>query len=254
MARLMSANATRYSRSEVLNDQQPPDHDLDPRTIAKDWLTKRTHSTDALIHHISQNKNKFVTPDDKDSLVLNRPEASPRDPTMEHVRKFAKLLTSQQNCTKLPRGSTGSTSTRPGKRRTLWDIEGPTQPNTEGPTQTVPRLPLVSFEDLKTNRIPLERLMTERKFANYVRGTTSNVLYVKNLRRNVTSEHLASVFGNFGNDVANPTYKVLRGKMRGQAFVTFPCAQVASRALDQCQGFVLSGQPIVISFARSSDQ
>jgi U11/U12 small nuclear ribonucleoprotein SNRNP65 len=41
------------------------------------------------------------------------------------------------------------------------------------------------------------------------------------------------------------------GRMRGQAFLTFPSVEVAHRALNLVNGFVFKGKPMIIQFGRT---
>jgi hypothetical protein len=37
-----------------------------------------------------------------------------------------------------------------------------------------------------------------------------------------------------------------QGRLKGQAFITFPCVEMATQALEEVHGFVLKGKPLVI--------
>ncbi|KAF5195150.1 U11/U12 small nuclear ribonucleoprotein [Thalictrum thalictroides] len=41
------------------------------------------------------------------------------------------------------------------------------------------------------------------------------------------------------------------GRMRGQAFVTFPLVELAHRALNLANGYVFKGKPMIIQFGRN---
>uniref|UniRef100_A0A452YKT9 RRM domain-containing protein n=1 Tax=Aegilops tauschii subsp. strangulata TaxID=200361 RepID=A0A452YKT9_AEGTS len=41
------------------------------------------------------------------------------------------------------------------------------------------------------------------------------------------------------------------GRMRGQAFVTFPSVELAQRALNLAHGYAFKGKPMIIQFGRS---
>jgi U11/U12 small nuclear ribonucleoprotein 65 kDa protein len=44
------------------------------------------------------------------------------------------------------------------------------------------------------------------------------------------------------------------GRMKGQAFVTFPSVPQAQRALEEANGYILNDKPMVIQFGRSKVQ
>uniref|UniRef100_A0A0A8XND1 Similar to Os03g0326600 n=1 Tax=Arundo donax TaxID=35708 RepID=A0A0A8XND1_ARUDO len=41
------------------------------------------------------------------------------------------------------------------------------------------------------------------------------------------------------------------GRMRGQAFVTFPTVELAQHALNLVHGYVFKGKPMIIQFGRN---
>ncbi|KAK7870054.1 hypothetical protein R5R35_012008 [Gryllus longicercus] len=84
-------------------------------------------------------------------------------------------------------------------------------------------IPLVPLEDISKNCLSIQEIKSISKFANYVEGTPSKVLYVKNLAGSVINDDLVSLFGHFESDSGTRImYRLLTGRMRGQAFVTFP--------------------------------
>lgn len=42
------------------------------------------------------------------------------------------------------------------------------------------------------------------------------------------------------------------GRMKGQAFITFPCVENAQQALKETNGFILKNKPMIVQFARSA--
>lgn len=87
------------------------------------------------------------------------------------------------------------------------------------------------------------------RFASWVPGTPSTKLFVKNLASKANEIELAHIFGRFsrtgnGDDVS--VRLMTRGKMHGQAFVTFPDVEMAQQALDQVLGFLLHDRPMII--------
>ncbi|XP_034250858.1 uncharacterized protein LOC117651162 [Thrips palmi] len=119
----------------------------------------------------------------------------------------------------------------------------------------------LSPEDLRKNRMSVEEIRQMPRFASYEEGTPSTVLYVKNLDGGVTEDDLAAVFGSFqtfqafqaspGPSRPCPTMRLCTGRMRGQAFVTFPSQDAASAALEAANGFLLRGRPMIVQYGRS---
>lgn len=86
-------------------------------------------------------------------------------------------------------------------------------------------------------------------FKNYERGTPSNKLYLKNLGKHVTQKDLQDLYSSFSKDIQIDIMK--KGRLRGQAFVTFPNEDIASLALDCTNGYMLHDRPITALFGKS---
>ncbi|XP_061189468.1 RNA-binding protein 41-like [Saccostrea echinata] len=114
-------------------------------------------------------------------------------------------------------------------------------------------VPEVSMEDIQKNKLTTEEIKMLPKFGNYHPGDPSKVLYLKNLSGKVHQQDLESLFKKFqkeGSDALN--YRVMKGKMKGQAFITFPDIDTASYAMECVNGYNLKGKPIIIQFGRNS--
>ena len=94
-------------------------------------------------------------------------------------------------------------------------------------------------------------------FKNYKEGSPSNKLYIKNLSKNVDLEDLHNLYrqfassnSEFSTDISIRFFNT--GKLRRQAFVTFPNIKIASKACRTTNGTMLKGKPIYVVFARNS--
>lgn len=110
----------------------------------------------------------------------------------------------------------------------------------------------VPKEEIIRCRLSAEEICQIERFKDYQPGNPSHILYLKNLSKKVTESDLASLFIHFQKDSLPPTLKLLKGKMRGQAFITFDTSKTATDALDLINGYMLKGQPIVIQYGRVS--
>ncbi|XP_053399927.1 RNA-binding protein 41-like isoform X2 [Mercenaria mercenaria] len=91
------------------------------------------------------------------------------------------------------------------------------------------------------------------RFETYTPGEPSNVLFVKNLAPKVTEQDLAALFIQFQDDDSNRiVFKLLNGRMKGQAFVTFSSTEKASQALELVHGYDFKGKPVIVQFGRKS--
>ncbi|KAL0292932.1 UNVERIFIED_CONTAM: U11/U12 small nuclear ribonucleoprotein [Sesamum radiatum] len=91
---------------------------------------------------------------------------------------------------------------------------------------------------------------------NYTAGDPSPVLYIKNLAKDVVVDDFYFIFGSFFGSIdaakSNLSVKLMQeGRMRGQAFITFPTVELARNALNMANGYVFKGKPIVIQFGRN---
>ncbi|EPS65306.1 hypothetical protein M569_09472, partial [Genlisea aurea] len=123
--------------------------------------------------------------------------------------------------------------------------------------ETSRRENFATLEELNTGKLPPEEILSLPRFKNYAAGDPSSVLYIKNLAKDVVVEDFYFIFGYlFGSiDAAksNLSVKLMReGRMRDQAFVTFPSIDLARNALNVVNGYVLKGKPVVIQFGRAA--
>ncbi|XP_062602101.1 RNA-binding protein 41-like [Saccostrea cucullata] len=114
-------------------------------------------------------------------------------------------------------------------------------------------VPEVSMEDIQKNKLTTEEIQMLPRFGNYNPGNPSNVLYLKNLSGKVHQLDLESLFKKFQTEGSGAlTYRVMKGKMKGQAFITFPDIATASHAMECVNGYNLKGKPVIIQFGRNS--
>uniref|UniRef100_A0ABM5EVN3 RNA-binding protein 41 n=1 Tax=Pogona vitticeps TaxID=103695 RepID=A0ABM5EVN3_9SAUR len=114
---------------------------------------------------------------------------------------------------------------------------------------------LVPEEEIVRNRLSVDEIRRMPRFSSYAPGEPSEVLYLKNLSRHVTVRDLLSLFARFQERDGPPIrFRLLSGRMRGQAFVTFPSISTAEAALQLANGFSLLGRPLVIEFGRKKTQ
>lgn len=118
----------------------------------------------------------------------------------------------------------------------------------------------VSLEELERGRLPKSELKEVSVFRRYERGEPSCRLYLKNLAKQVTDKELRFIYGRFIDVTSEQDLNIFdvrlmkEGKMKGQAFITFPSEDKAIPALEQTNGYILNGKPIVVQFARSAKQ
>ncbi|KAK9072681.1 hypothetical protein SSX86_009116 [Deinandra increscens subsp. villosa] len=114
-----------------------------------------------------------------------------------------------------------------------------------------------TVEELEHGKLPPEEILSLPMFKNYSAGNPAPILYIKNLAKDVVAEDFYYVFGTFFESIetakSNLSVKLMQeGRMRGQAFVTFPSIEIAHRALNLVNGFVFKGKPMIIQFGRNT--
>ncbi|KAI8373520.1 hypothetical protein EDC96DRAFT_22477 [Choanephora cucurbitarum] len=114
---------------------------------------------------------------------------------------------------------------------------------------------LIPNEQQKTVQaqcLPLSKLESLSAFKHYQPGSPSPKLYIKNLSKYTTEQDLKDLYTQF-----DPTVEVklmVKGKLKGQAFVTFSKESVASLALKCTNGYVLHERPMAVLFGRHTDK
>ncbi|XP_066496332.1 RNA-binding protein 41 isoform X2 [Tiliqua scincoides] len=113
----------------------------------------------------------------------------------------------------------------------------------------------VPEEEIRKNRLSEEELRQIPRFSSYSHGEPSEVLYLKNLGPRVTVKDLVALFARFQEEGGPQIrFRLLHGRMRGQAFLTFPSLSAAQAALQLVNGFRLQGKPLVIEFGHRKAQ
>ncbi|XP_038218786.1 RNA-binding protein 41-like [Zerene cesonia] len=108
---------------------------------------------------------------------------------------------------------------------------------------------------LEGTKMSLDDIKKIERFKDYEPGAPSKVLYLKNIAPSVTEDKLAMLFNQFQLENGCPIdVKLLSGRMRGQAFVTFQSENLAIQALDEVNGTIMSGRPIIVQFGRNSNR
>lgn len=135
--------------------------------------------------------------------------------------------------------------------------DGSINRETEDPkTESIDMKPFATQEEVQNGKMGPEELLSLPVFRNYKAGNPASVLYIKNLAKDVVVDDFYYIFGSlFGStDIAKSSLSVKlmqEGRMRGQAFVTFPSVELAHHALNLVNGYEFKGKPMVIQFGRN---
>ncbi|KAM5221487.1 RNA-binding protein 41 [Ctenodactylus gundi] len=124
-----------------------------------------------------------------------------------------------------------------------------------GPEKLTQPIEFVPEDEIQRNRLSEEEIRKIPMFSSYNRGEPNKVLYLKNLSPRVTERDLVSLFARFQKK-KEPLiqFQMMTGRMRGQAFITFPNKESAWQALNLVNGYKLHGKILVIEFGRNKKQ
>ncbi|KAI3374007.1 hypothetical protein L3Q82_022564, partial [Scortum barcoo] len=113
----------------------------------------------------------------------------------------------------------------------------------------------ISDEKILKNRDSEDVIRSIPRFRNYQPGKPSKVLCVKNLSAQASVAQLVALFSRFERENEPPVlYRLLTGRMKGQAFITLPDAETAQKALQLVHGYRLLGKPLVVEFGRERQE
>ncbi|KAK3608954.1 hypothetical protein CHS0354_026283 [Potamilus streckersoni] len=121
----------------------------------------------------------------------------------------------------------------------------------QAPRELVARIEPIPVDVIQKYRLSNDEIRKIPKFENYTPGAQNKVLYLKNLAPKVTEEDLVSLFIRFQKESCPKiVFRLLTGRMKGQAFVTFDSPETAKEALELVNGYQLKGRPIIVEYGK----
>ncbi|XP_037677323.1 RNA-binding protein 41 isoform X3 [Choloepus didactylus] len=124
-----------------------------------------------------------------------------------------------------------------------------------GPKKLTQPIEFIPEDEIQRNRLSEEEIRKIPMFSSYNPGEPNKVLYLKNLSPRVTERDLVSLFARFQEKKGPPIqFRMMTGRMRGQAFITFPNKEIAWQALHLVNGYKLCGKILVIEFGKNKTQ
>ncbi|XP_064073465.1 RNA-binding region-containing protein 3-like [Vanessa tameamea] len=121
-----------------------------------------------------------------------------------------------------------------------------------------PEQPTITRQELLANRISYSDMKILPVFKNYHPGEPSMRLYIKNLAKTVSEQDVKRIYKRYVEHIPEEEQlgfdvRVMQeGRMKGQAFVTFPSVKIAEEALNETNGYLLREKPMVVQFARAA--
>ncbi|XP_050997225.1 RNA-binding protein 41 isoform X2 [Acomys russatus] len=134
-------------------------------------------------------------------------------------------------------------------------IDFPPEQCWTGPKKLTQPIEFIPEDEIQRNRLSEEEIRNIPMFSSYNPGEPNKVLYLKNLSPRVKERDLISLFARFQEKKGPPIqFRMMTGRMRGQAFITFPNKDIACQALHQINGYKLHGKILVIEFGKKKKQ
>ncbi|XP_034461708.1 RNA-binding protein 41 isoform X2 [Hippoglossus hippoglossus] len=117
------------------------------------------------------------------------------------------------------------------------------------------KIETITDEEILQNRECEDGIRSIQRFRSYQPGKPSKVLCVKNLSAQASAAQLVALFSRFEPENGPAVvYRLLTGRMKGQAFITLPDAETAQNALRLIHGYRLLGKPLVVEFGRERQE
>ncbi|XP_040007280.1 RNA-binding protein 41 isoform X2 [Xiphias gladius] len=137
----------------------------------------------------------------------------------------------------------------------IGSLRGAVKAGSGGPLTVRGEIETITDEEILQNRESEEGIRTIPRFRNYQPGKPSKVLCVKNLSVQASVAQLVALFSRFEPETGPPViYRLLTGRMKGQAFIALPDAETAQKALLLVHGYRLLGKPLVVEFGRERQE
>ncbi|CAK1544826.1 unnamed protein product [Leptosia nina] len=120
--------------------------------------------------------------------------------------------------------------------------------------------PSMTRKELLKNRISHCEMKILPIYKNYHPGQPSMRLYIKNLAKTVTEQDVKRIYKGYIETLSEEEQNgfdvrvMQEGRMKGQAFITFPSIELAKTALNETNGFLLKERPMVVQFARVANK
>ncbi|GFN76651.1 RNA-binding protein 41-like [Plakobranchus ocellatus] len=114
-------------------------------------------------------------------------------------------------------------------------------------------LTFLTRDSIEANKLSITEIKQLPKFESYSPGIPNKVLYLKNLSSKTKVMDLMELFGSLQQEKQPKIlFKLLTGKMRGQAFITMPDEEVAREAVQLINGYLLHGAPLIVSYGKKT--
>ncbi|XP_038206381.1 RNA-binding region-containing protein 3-like [Zerene cesonia] len=142
----------------------------------------------------------------------------------------------------------------------LGKFEKVEKPPENIPEAVIEEPPTITRKELLKNRLSYSDMKLLPVFKNYHPGEPSMRLYIKNLAKTTTEQDVKRIYKGYTENLSEEEQNgfdvrvMQEGRMKGQAFVTFPSIKLAETALNETNGYLLNDKPMVVQFARAANK
>ncbi|XP_067137826.1 RNA-binding protein 41-like [Centruroides vittatus] len=203
-------------------------------------------------HEMDIEKTLYVGCQNKEQLrsLINSNESHSLEGPYKYILELSKKIEKYVKCKKRKRNHENCTNefetTSQEDQKTVAVYEKPDP-------SVLHAAALLDVNTILENKLTIDEIKQLPKFSKYDAGKINKILYVKNLHPKTDIRELVSLFDRFtSNKGEPPSYRLLTGRMKGQAFVTFADPPLAQSALELINGYKLRGQPIIIEYGKKN--
>ncbi|XP_065819203.1 LOW QUALITY PROTEIN: RNA-binding protein 41 [Labrus bergylta] len=255
-----------YHRDEENQDGQQGESSSDPMdSLYRDVLCRERQRAS---HHDSQGETAKTSNTSTHRTESDQSQDSQKDSSQSHEASDlqsepqgeTRCLSEQSEWSSVtserqPARDRAAAAAQINIKQPIGSLRGAGAARSEGPLTLRGEIETISDEEILDNRESEEGIRSIPRFRNYQPGKPSKVLCVKNLSAQTSVSQLVALFSRFEQENGAPVvYRLLTGRMKGQAFVTLPDAEAADSALRLVHGYRLHGKPLVVEFGRERQE
>ncbi|XP_073335375.1 RNA-binding protein 41 [Pagrus major] len=253
-----------YHRDEVKQDDQQGETSSDPMdSLYRDVFVKgrqqaslqdsegeTSGASHLLTHTTVSDQSQDSQRDDSQSE-----EASDHQGAKSSLSESSSDLSEQQLAQDRPRKSPPAAPTQINISQPIGSLCGAVRAGSARQLTVRGDIEPISDEEILNNRESEDGIRSVPRFRSYEPGKPNKVLCVKNLSPQASVAQLVALFSRFEQENGLPVvYRLLTGRMKGQAFITLPDSETAQKALQLVHGYRLLGKPLVVEFGRERQE
>ncbi|KAL4660053.1 RNA-binding protein 41 [Arapaima gigas] len=250
LAALYHQDEDSHSSQDGLSSSDPLDslyrEVLEQKKQRTSSLNDITEATDVVSQPLSKSECEDISrPSDADLSSLKNSDSNHDQSDKAEAYSGQSHSLGRSSCSQLARPKNLNAS------QPIGSLCATGRQHADGPMTVTGRVMEIPEEEIQANRTTEEEIRRIPRFQNYHQGDPSQVLCVKNLSPKATLAQLVSLFSRFQQPTTPPVlYRLLTGRLKGQAFITFPDVDTAQAALELLNGYRLLDRPLVIEFGR----